>query len=293
MSTYLPRILLTGANGQIGMALRHHPRSAEVKLMPCSHTELDITDTSSILHAIAAFSPDIIINTAAYTAVDKAEQEREQVLRINHAGAENLAQACKKNAVPLIHLSTDYIFDGQQEAPYKEHEKANPVNTYGLSKWLGEEAIRTQYEQHIILRVSGIFSEYGNNFLKTILRLAQEKKELRIVADQITCPTYAGDIADLLFSIVQQLPRFGTYHYCNAAPLSWHQFATCIIQIAKEHQDILVEEVKSITTSEYPTLAQRPAYSVLDCSKIEKEMGLTQKKWNKALAAIIPQLLRN
>lgn len=291
MSNSLPKILLTGANGQIGMALRHHTRSAEYLFSPCSHTALDITDINSIMAAITDFAPDIVINTAAYTAVDKAEKEQEQAMQVNYIGAQNLALVCQKMNVPLIHLSTDYVFDGHHSSPYQEDEKASPLNVYGQSKWLGEQAIREECQHHVILRVSGVFSEYGNNFLKTILKLAREKKELRIVADQITCPTYAGDIAHVLFSMVQQLPRFGTYHYCNAAPVSWHAFATTIVQIAKKHQPLLVEEIKSISTSEYPTLARRPLYSVLDCHKIEKETGLNQTLWSKALAAIIPQLI--
>jgi dTDP-4-dehydrorhamnose reductase len=233
-----------------------------------------------------------VINAAAYTAVDKAEQEADQAILVNHLGAQNLAIACKKNQVPLIHLSTDYIFDGAHTCPYQEDDKENPTNVYGHSKWLGEQAVREQCEQHIILRVSGIFSQYGHNFLKTMLRLAQEKKELRVVADQITCPTYAGDIASVLFSIMQQSLHWGTYHYCNAGPVSWHQFATTIIQTAKQYQHLLVEEIKAISTSHYPTLAKRPAYSVLDCSKIENEMGIKQSMWRDALSVVILPLVQ-
>ncbi len=292
MSNSFPRIVLTGANGQIGTSLHHHPRATAFHLMTYSHAELDITDFSSVENALTKLAPDVVINVAAYTAVDKAEQERELAMRANQLGAKHLAIACKHNQIPLIHLSTDYIFDGTTPSPYQENDKANPINVYGESKWLGEQAVREHCEQHVILRVSGVFSEYGNNFVKSILRLAKEKKELRVVADQVTCPTYAGDIASALFSIVQQTPHFGTYHYCNASPVSWHQFATAIIHTAKQYQPLLVEEVKAITTADFPTLATRPAYSVLNCEKIEKDFGIKQAKWDDALTTVIPQLLK-
>lgn len=292
MKNSLSKILITGANGQLGMALRHHPRAASYHLIPCSHADLDITDPASIQRAITTFSPDMVMNCAAYTAVDKAEQDLKQALNVNYIGAQNLAIACDTNEIPLIHVSTDYVFDGTHTIPYQEHDLACPINVYGDTKWRGEQVIREACKQHIVLRVSGVFSEYGNNFLKTILRLAQEKKELRIVADQITCPTYAGDIADVLFTIAQYPSRFGTYHYCNTAPVSWHQFATAIVQIANTHQSMLVEEIKAIRTSDYPTAAKRPAYSVLDCSKIKNDFNIQQSTWNEALSHVIPTLLR-
>jgi len=293
MKSFLPKILLTGANGQMGMALRYHPRAAEFHLIACSHKDLDITHSVSIENAILKFYPDVIINTAAYTAVDKAEQERERVLFVNHIGAKQLAITCKQHQIPLFHLSTDYVFDGTSSSPYREEDKTNPINVYGESKWLGEQAIRENCEQHTILRVSGIFSEYGHNFLKTMLRLANEKKELKVVSDQITCPTYAGDIANALFSIVvQQHSRWGTYHFCNADPVSWQQFAASIIHVANQYQPLLIKEVKAISTADYPTLATRPAYSVLNCDKVNTHFGIKQTSWRDALTTIIPLLIR-
>ncbi len=176
MKNSLSKILITGANGQLGMALRHHPRAASYHLIPCSHADLDITDPASIQRAITTFSPDMVMNCAAYTAVDKAEQDLKQALNVNYIGAQNLAIACDTNEIPLIHVSTDYVFDGTHTIPYQEHDLACPINVYGDTKWRGEQVIREACKQHIVLRVSGVFSEYGNNFLKTILRLAQEKK---------------------------------------------------------------------------------------------------------------------
>ena len=219
-----PKILITGSDGQVGSALRAHVAAKNFHLIACNRENMDITNPVSIQQAISQFSPDIIINTAAYTAVDKAETHIEEVMQVNHIGTEHLAIACKRNNIPLIHLSTDYVFDGSNTLPYRENDTANPINVYGKSKWLGEQSIREHCEQHIILRVSGVFSEYGNNFMKTILRLANERKELNIIADQITCPTYASHIANVIYSLIPNLHTWGTYHYCDAPAVSWHEF---------------------------------------------------------------------
>lgn len=292
MSNYLRKILITGGNGQLAHAIRNAASAKDYQLAFCSHTEMDIADAAACRKMIDAFTPDIIVNTAAYTAVDKAEQEIDLALRANHIGAQNLAVICRKSQIPFIHISTDYVFDGTSGKPYHELDAANPVNMYGKSKWLGEEAVREQCEQAIILRVSGVFSEYGNNFLRTMLRLAQEKKELRIVADQITCPTYAGDIAQAIFSLAKSLSHWGTYHFCNSNPVSWHQFALAIINEARQHKNLSVEEVKAITTAEYPTAAKRPAYSVLDCSKISRDYGIVPPIWDVAVKQIVSTLLQ-
>src|SRR3990167_10088067 len=198
MTSYLPKILLIGGSGQVGTALRRHSFAQAWQVVSPSHAELDITDLAAIERTILACSPEIVINVAAYTAVDKAEQETELCARINYIGAYHVAHACKKHNLPCIHLSTDYIFSGTTTTPYHEEDNPKPINFYGESKWLGEMAIRNQCEKHIILRVSGIFSEHGNNFFKTILRLAKEKKEIYVVSDQASCPTYADDIAETI-----------------------------------------------------------------------------------------------
>jgi len=285
------KILITGANGQLGTCLREHPAAADFQLAACTRSELDITDIASIERALATHKPDIVINTAAYTAVDKAEQEQAQCSRINHDGAKNIALACQQQHIPLIHLSTDYIFSGTQSSAYQENAGANPPNHYGMSKWLGEQAIQEACEQHLILRVSGVFSRHGHNFAKTIVRLAKERKQLRIVADQMTCPTYAADIAGALFRVAQHLSHWGTYHYCSSDPVSWHHFAEMIIHAARQKEKLAVEEITAISTAEYPTPAKRPAYSVLDCGKIEKDYGIMQPSWRDALAAVVPHIL--
>jgi dTDP-4-dehydrorhamnose reductase len=290
MHNYSPKILITGSDGQLGMALRHHTRAQSLPITACTRHELDITDAASIHKAIERFQPDVIINTAAYTAVDKAEQEIEQALRVNHLGVRHLAMACAEHQIFLIHISTDYVFDGTVQTAHLESDPTHPVNRYGESKCLGEQAIGEHCPQHIILRVSGVFSQYGSNFLKTILRLANEKKELHIVSDQIICPTAAHDIASAIFTLASQPLHTGTYHYSSAQAVSWHQFACAIIAEAKQYHSLYVEEVKAITTAEYPTAAKRPAYSVLDCSKIKKDYQIMQPDWRLSMQATLKDL---
>lgn len=282
MNVSLPKILITGGKGQVATALQQHNKAKQFQLIACPHNECDITKLSDIQKTISEFHPDIIINTAAYTAVDQAEKEKSLAMQINHLGVQNLAYACEKNRIPIIHLSTDYIFDGQSSMPYTEDHIANPINTYGESKWLGEEALRKECEQHIILRICAVFSEFGNNFFKTILRLAKEKKELRIVSDQIVCPTYAGDIANVLLSISQQFNQYGTFHYCNETPVSWYDFTLAILREAKIELDTL-----PIGSDQYPSLAERPSYSVFDCSKIKDYFNLEQQNWIHALRKLV------
>lgn len=282
-----PKILITGGQGQLARALSTHPHAKKLRITTCSRDECDITNPDSISHVLSSYSPDIIINTAAYTAVDKAESEPDLAALINHQGAQNLANACAKREIPLIHLSTDYVFDGTKSSPYIEDDLPNPINVYGKTKWQGEEAIRKKLLAHVILRVSGIFSEYGNNFFKTILKLAAEKSDLHIVADQITCPTYAMDVADTLLTMACSLNHFGTYHYCGKPAVSWHDFAVAIIEKAKQSRTLSVQTIQAITTLEYHAAAKRPAYSVLDCQKIERDFGIHQPEWRTGIVAAL------
>ncbi len=293
MTNYLPKILITGGNGQLAKALQHHALAKQFILQIYSHQLFDITQPQMIEKIIAREQPDFIINTAAYTAVDKAEYESEQALFVNYYGAKNLAIACEKYHIPLLHLSTDYVFDGQQIKAYVEHDPINPLNIYGKSKCLGEKSIREACEQHIILRVSGVFSEYGNNFVKTILRLAQEKNELRIVADQITCLTYASDIALVLFKLIQIKNHWGTYHYCNSDALSWYDFAVNILEIAAPHYHFAVKKIQAITGDEYISAAKRPRYSVLNCKRIEQIFHLSQVSWRAGISQTINHLVQH
>lgn len=285
------KLLVTGANGQVGWELAQ----AGSQVIALTQSQLNIAHADDIAKKIVEFSPDILINAAAYTAVDKAEQEREHALSINSDGPRFLAQACAQHNIPLIHLSTDYIFSGEQKKPYREEDKAAPLNFYGESKWLGEQAVRECWDKHIILRLSGVFSSHGHNFVKTILRLAKEKEELRVVADQTTCPTSAGSIAKTILLICQKIigqsaASWGTYNYCSSEPTSWYQFAETIVQMAHPHHSLMVKSIVAIPSSEYPTPAKRPHYSVLNCDKLKKEFGIEQGSWREDLGEVIKNL---
>ncbi|HTM64001.1 MAG TPA: dTDP-4-dehydrorhamnose reductase [Gammaproteobacteria bacterium] len=291
MPNYSPRILITGGRGQLANALANHPLAKQFTLNICSHDELDITHPDSIQEALDKHVPDIVINTAAYTAVDRAEHEAGGADLVNHIGAGHVGLLCKKNQIKLLHISTDYIFDGNNKEKYLEDDTACPVNIYGKSKWEGEQAIRSSCENHIILRVSGIFSEYGNNFLKTMLKLARERSVLRVVNDQITCPTSADDIASAIYIICNNPSFQGTLHYCSSESVSWFDFAKAIIEEAREHEQLAADEIKPISAAEYITDAKRPAHSVLDCSKIKKTYQIEQPSWRNAICQIIPKLI--
>ena len=277
------KILIVGGQGQLACALQAHPRASLFNLVAAPHALADLTNPHSLHDAIANHQPDVVINTAAYTAVDKAETEKELALNVNHLGSKNLAILCEQLKRPLIHLSTDYIFDGKQRQPYREEDEVNPINWYGESKWLGEQAIRQYCERHFILRVSGVFSEYGSNFFKTLLRLAKEKDPIRVVNDQITCPTYAGDIANVLFTLAEQEGAWGTYHYCSQEAASWYEFACAVIAQAAKWQPLQTTRIQAITTKEYPTAAKRPPHSVLDCDKLYQQFNLIQPSWSHSL----------
>lgn len=293
MTTCLPKVLITGGHGQLAQAILQHPSANEFTLCALSRQQLDITQISSIITAINQHKPDYIINTAAYTAVDKAEQEQFQADEINHLGTQNIAIACRKNVIPLLHISTDYVFDGNTKVAYTEEAPVNPINHYGLSKWNGEQAIREQWEQHIILRVSGTFSAYGHNYLKTMVKLAQEKPLLRIVRDQITCPTSASDIAGTLLQIIKQYSTAGTYHFCSREAISWYEFTNKIIHQAKKYIPLTVQEVQAIKSVDYNAPAKRPAYSVLNCQKIAKDYGISQPSIDTGIAAGVEILLKD
>ncbi|ENM3939737.1 dTDP-4-dehydrorhamnose reductase [Vibrio paracholerae] len=282
------KVALTGANGQLGYQLAKKLAN-KVTLLALDRAALDIANNAQVEQTLLAFAPDVIINAAAYTAVDKAEQEQELAKAINETGPENLAKVAAKLDAVLIHVSTDYVFDGQSDKPYVETDAPNPKSIYGLTKLNGEQAIAKNCGKHIILRTAWVFAEHGNNFVKTMLRLAQSRPELGVVADQIGGPTYAGDIADAIISIVSQLnaeneQRFGVYHYSGAPYVSWYQFACSIFQHAVQQQLIAqAPKVNAITTAQYPTPAMRPAFSMLDCSKIQQAFAVSPSNWQAAL----------
>lgn len=282
------KVALTGANGQLGYQLAKK-LADKVTLLALDRASLDIANKAQVEQTLLAFAPDVIINAAAYTAVDKAEQEQELAKAINETGPKNLAKVAAKLDAVLIHVSTDYVFDGQSDKPYVETDATNPQSIYGQTKLNGEQAVVKYCAKHLILRTAWVFAEHGNNFVKTMLRLAQSRPELGVVADQIGGPTYAGDIAEAIISMVSQLSaeneqRYGVYHYSGMPYVSWHQFACSIFQHAVQQQLIVqAPKVNSITAAQYPTPARRPAFSMLNCSKIEQRFSVMPANWQAAL----------
>lgn len=290
------RLLLTGANGQVGSEVSRIARDNNISIHAFGRDQLDITNTVDTEDCIVDISPDIIINAAAYTAVDKAEEESELAFAVNKAGAANLAVACTTHAIPLLHISTDYIFDGSKTGAYTEDDPAAPLGVYGQSKWQGEEAVRSTLEQHIILRVAWVFGATGNNFVKTMLRLGQSHTELRVVDDQHGGPTPARAIAQTLISLVERYRdngklTWGTFHYCGTPATSWCGFAREIFSQARA-KNLLSKpiSVSPIATADYPTPAQRPMNSVLDGKKLDLIYNIAAPDWKKGLAQVLTEI---
>ncbi|CAI0690772.1 dTDP-4-dehydrorhamnose reductase [Serratia entomophila] len=276
------KVLLTGSKGQLGSCFCDRlPAGWDV--LATDSDSLDITDLARVKQVVADYRPDAIVNAAAYTAVDKAETESELAARINEQGPKNLAQAAAEAGCRLIHVSTDYVFDGQAKMPYREADVTNPLGVYGKTKLDGEIAVAAAHPEAIIIRTAWVFSEYGNNFVKTMLRLAKDRDVLGIVADQRGCPTYAGDIAQAIIDLLQRRAEGGVYHFCGDKEVSWSEFAEAIFAAAMA-QGLLEKspQVNGITTEQYPTPAKRPAYSSLDCEKIER-LGISRSNWVSAL----------
>ena len=238
----------------------------------------------------------LVINAAAYTAVDKAESEEDIAYAVNKDGPAYLASACKEAGIPLIHVSTDYVFDGSKKGPYLESDPVSPLGVYGRSKAAGEEEIRSRLQKHIILRTAWLYGIHGSNFVKTMLRLGKERQSLRVVSDQYGCPTYASDLAEAILAISENHLEgrkivWGTYHFCGGGFTTWHAFAEEIFRIACRYQSFNVKEIVPIGTSEYPTAAKRPHNSVLDCSLLRKNFGIIPHPWEESLAVMIEKLL--
>lgn len=289
------RVLITGALGQVGQELMlSAPASWQVSGF--GSKELDISDAQKVLDTVQQLQPQLIINAAAYTAVDQAESDQSRAYAVNQHGAHNLAQAAQSIDCPLLHISTDYVFDGQHNQPYTEHDTAAPNSVYGDSKWQGEQAITAICRKHIILRTSWVFGLHGNNFVKTMLRLGQERDALSIVSDQVGGPTSARSIAQALWLIAQQYQSsddclWGTYHFSGAPTCSWYDFAEEIfVQAAALQLIAKAPELKPINTHDYPTPAQRPAYSVLDNTKLNEHLNIMQSHWKTELALMLQAL---
>ncbi|MAY38117.1 MULTISPECIES: dTDP-4-dehydrorhamnose reductase [Spongiibacter] len=289
------KVLLTGANGQVGRCTQDVYGGSGHELKALGRDALDISDAAAVAQTVKAFCPDVIINAAAYTAVDKAESEPELAYAINVAGPANLADAAAEVNALLIHISTDYVFDGTAHVPYFEGDETNPQGVYGQTKLDGEREVQRRCDRHIILRTAWVFSEYGNNFVKTMLRLGKERSELGVVADQIGSPTYAGDIAKACYVIAEQVKEgsfcSGIYHFAGDEAVSWHAFASEIFQEASNSGMLSTKPiVNAITTADYPTPAARPAYSVMTSEKLMKDFSVPACDWKSALLAVLPKI---
>lgn len=278
-------VLVTGSSGQLGQSLQFiAPDYPELHFVFCSSKELDITDLTNCEQVFSKYKPHYCINTAAYTAVDKAETETEKVHLINVVGAKNLAEVCKNNNTVLLHVSTDFVFDGEKKSPYTEEDIPHPTGAYGQTKRDGEIEIQKTWSKHFIIRTSWVYSQFGNNFMKTMLRLASERDSISVVNDQIGTPTNAVDLAKILIKIIQtnnQQPitdNYGIFNYSNEGQCSWYDFAQKIFEV----KDITVN-LQPIPTSGFPTPAMRPKFSVLDKSKIKAKFGIHIQKWEESL----------
>lgn len=273
-------VAVTGASGQLGQALKAVAGKADDFTWHfASSSEADITNPENLQSFFNRIKPDFCINAAAYTAVDKAESEPEKAKSINVDGARNLAEICKEFDTKLIHISTDFVFDGGSSSPYKEDDTTNPQGVYAQTKLDGEKAIAEIFEKYFIVRTAWVYSEFGNNFMKTMLRLASERDSISVVNDQIGTPTQALDLARAVISIVNaDTDSYGIYHFTNEGHTSWHGFAAKIFQI--NHSKV---NLGTTSTENYPTPAKRPKYSVLDKSKIKQTFGIEIRSWEDAL----------
>lgn len=278
------KALVTGGNGQLAQSLKdvvNHQDELDVDFQDLP--DLDITNKQQLESYFSNNELDYCINCAAYTAVDLAEEQSELAYAVNAEGPKNIAMLCLKYNIKLIHISTDFVFDGQQRTPYSETDAPNPLSVYGASKLQGERNVQDVMENYFIVRTSWLYSEYGKNFMKTMLKLSETRDQISVVSDQIGSPTYAGDLAEGLIKIVLSSSiSYGIYHYSNGGIVSWYDFA---VEIFKQLGKTI--EVKPIKTKDYPTAAKRPKYSVLDTTKIKNNFDYTIKDWQVSLNKII------
>ena len=277
------KALVTGGNGQLAQSLKdvvNHQDELDVDFQDLP--DLDITNKQQLESYFSNNELDYCINCAAYTAVDLAEEQSDLAYAVNADGPKYLAEVCQKHQVTLIHISTDFVFDGQKRIPYLETDAPNPLSVYGASKLQGERSIQETTEAYFIVRTSWLYSEYGKNFMKTMLSLSETLNEISVVSDQIGSPTYAGDLAEVLIQIVlSSSTNYGVYHYSNSGTISWYDFA---VEIFKQFGKTI--EVKPIKTKDYPTAAKRPKYSVLDTTKIKNNFYCTINDWQTSLNKI-------
>lgn len=280
----MKNILVTGANGQLGVCFKkiaenYFDFSFEFK----SSAEADITDKPKLQQLFSEVNYDWVINCAAYTNVEQAESEEEKAFKINAEAAKNLAEVCEENQAILVHFSTDYVFDGKAEKPYQETDKTNPINVYGTSKLKGELAIAEVLKEHFIFRTSWLYSEFGHNFYKTILRKIEEKAELNITTAQTGTPTNATDLAEFVMEIItSENKNFGLYHFSNLGEATWYDFTKAILEFTGNSEEIRLNE-----SNNFKTIAARPEYSVLDKTKVQQKFQKQIPEWKESLKTLI------
>ena len=287
-------IAIVGSNGQLGKDLVALCHKHKWDVLALDIPDIDITQYRSIENALGPSSISMVINSAAYTAVDAAESDSDLAFAVNRDGSANLALFCSNRNIPLLHISTDYVFSGDKASAYVEDDPTSPIGVYGASKLAGEQEIIKLLEQHIIIRTAWLYGHHGHNFVKTMLRLANQNETLRVVNDQYGCPTFAADLAAAILTLTSQItagrPYWGIFHYCGQGATTWYDFAKGIFDIAKIYMPLRVEQVLPVTTAEYPTPAQRPKNSILDCTKIKKCYNIQQRPWQQSLTEMIKNL---
>ena len=290
------RILVCGAGGQVGHELINRASGYGLEALGMTRDNLDITDAGQVADLVSRLKPGLIINAAAYTHVDNAETHSERAYSVNRDGAERLAHAARQASIPLLHISTDYVFSGNAQTPYREEDEVAPTGVYGASKLAGEAAIQAVLDEHIILRTSWVYGVHGHNFVKTMLRLGCQRDALSVVADQYGCPTQAGSVADALLELAQRYAQngvlaWGLYHYSGRSPCTWFDFAVEVFRQAEAKGMLAARpKVSPISTAQYPTPARRPAWSVLDCSKFETTFGIETHDWHDDLSIVLDAL---
>lgn len=290
------KLMIFGANGQVGRALRSAEWPVGVEFVALDLPETDLSIAGVARTAIENARPDFVINSAAYTAVDLAESEPELANQLNACAPGEMAQACADLSIPILHYSTDYVFDGKHSSPYREDDPVNPVSVYGITKEAGECEIRQANAQHIILRSQWIYDAASKNFLNTMLQLGRDRDEISVVDDQYGSPTSAEMVASATARIVTKIMKsqsvdWGTYHFCAAGEATWYDFACAIFELAQPMLGKRVN-VASIQTSDYPTPASRPAYSVMNCDKIRDRFGIAQPAWKDGLAKVMNDVMK-
>ena len=291
-------IAIIGSKGQLGWELVRRAENRRYKALALDLPEIDIVQPASIKDNLSSKNLSLVINAAAYTAVDQAESEPALACAVNRDGSANLADFCEQAGLPLIHISTDYVFDGSKAGSYCEGDPVAPLGVYGQSKEAGESEVRRRIQEHLIIRTAWLYGVHGHNFVKTMLRFGKEKESMRVVDDQTGCPTFAADLANAILLMTDHIlsgkkTPWGTYHYCGGGSTTWCGFAKAIFEIAKKYDVFSVREVIPITTAEYPTPVKRPTNSVLDCSKMESNFGICQRPWIQSLTDMIDEVYAN